>query len=269
MELEKKLLPVGESEFGRVVLESPRPAVVDFSAEWCGPCRAIAPVIEDLASDYADRVTVAKVEKVLSRYPGVFTNVETYLRERIGEVLTGTSNAIAIRFFGDDLATLRALGDDALDRIRDIKGVADANKELAFEDAQVDVEVDLAKAADYGIKPGDVRRLASTYLESEEAHMDCLDDRAAEDLGNIVAAYLEFDVPEQAAEPSSTAPMVGGFEPPVAMAAVGDTLSDQAIDAIAEKVVQRLSDKVVREIAWEVVPDLAQLMIKKKLDEQK
>lgn len=36
------------------------------------------------------------------------------------------------------------------------------------------------------------------YLESEEAHLDCLDDRAAEDLGNIVAAY---DLPEQAAEP--------------------------------------------------------------------
>ena len=62
MELEKKLLTVGESEFGRIVLESPRPAVVDFSAEWCGPCRAIAPVIEGLASDYADRVTVAKVD---------------------------------------------------------------------------------------------------------------------------------------------------------------------------------------------------------------
>lgn len=62
MELEKKLLTVGESDFGHVVLESSRPAVVDFSAEWCGPCRAIAPVIEGLASDYADRVTVAKVD---------------------------------------------------------------------------------------------------------------------------------------------------------------------------------------------------------------
>jgi hypothetical protein len=39
------------------------------------------------------------------------------------------------------------------------------------------------------------------YLEREEAHMDCPDDRAAEDLRNIVAAYVEFDVPEQAAEP--------------------------------------------------------------------
>jgi DNA-binding response OmpR family regulator len=58
--------------------------------------------------------------------------------------------------------------------------------------------------------------------------------------------------------------------PPVAEAApTGNTLSEQALDAIAEKVVQRLSDKVVREIAWEVVPDLAELMIRKKLEEQK
>jgi thioredoxin 1 len=58
----KALLTVGEADFDRVVLDSPRPAVVDFTAAWCGPCRAIAPVIESLASDYADRVTVAKVD---------------------------------------------------------------------------------------------------------------------------------------------------------------------------------------------------------------
>ena len=53
---------VGEDDFGRVVLDSPRPAIVDFSAAWCGPCRALGPVIERLAGDYADRATVATVD---------------------------------------------------------------------------------------------------------------------------------------------------------------------------------------------------------------
>ncbi len=63
MEQERKaLLTVGESEFERVVLGSAQPAVVDFSASWCGPCKALSPVIERLANDYANRVTVAKVD---------------------------------------------------------------------------------------------------------------------------------------------------------------------------------------------------------------
>jgi hypothetical protein len=65
--------------------------------------------------------------------------------------------------------------------------------------------------------------------------------------------------------PDDQAEGAGSVDTPVATA----NLSAQAMDEIAEKVVQRLSDKVVREIAWEVVPELAELLIKKKLEEQK
>jgi len=78
---------------------------------------------------------------------------------------------------------------------------------------------------------------------------------------------------EEAAEPATdltpATPVTASFEEPASLASTGDKLSDQTIEAIAEKVVQRMSDQVVREIAWEVVPDLAALMIKKKLEEQK
>jgi Cu/Ag efflux pump CusA len=152
---------IGQSFLGEEI------AGVNFGEDWIS-------ISEDAPYDE----TIAKISKVLSRYPGVFRNVETYLRERIGEVLTGTSNAIAIRVFGDDLAKLRSISDDVLDRIKKIDGVADANKELAFTDAQVNVEVNLAKAAAYGVKPGDVRRLSSTYLESEEVGDIYRDGRA-------------------------------------------------------------------------------------------
>jgi thioredoxin 1 len=62
MEANTRLLTVDEASFESRVLHGERPALVDFSAEWCGPCRAIAPTIEGLAEDYADRVTVAKVD---------------------------------------------------------------------------------------------------------------------------------------------------------------------------------------------------------------
>lgn len=50
-----------DSNFDKDVLKSTKPVVVDFWAEWCGPCKAIAPFLEDLASEMGDKVQVIKV----------------------------------------------------------------------------------------------------------------------------------------------------------------------------------------------------------------
>ena len=52
---------VSDTDVVAAVLESPVPVLVDFWAEWCGPCRVLGPTVEQLASDYASRVSVAKV----------------------------------------------------------------------------------------------------------------------------------------------------------------------------------------------------------------
>lgn len=57
----EKVLHVGKSDFESKVLQADQPALVDFWAPWCFPCRMIAPTIEELASDYDGRAIVAKV----------------------------------------------------------------------------------------------------------------------------------------------------------------------------------------------------------------
>jgi thioredoxin 1 len=106
---ETALLTVGESDFEQRVLQSAQPVVVDFSAVWCGPCRSIAPVIEGLANEYADRVTVATVDiddnpRLAARY-GVRSvpTVMFFTGGDVNRVLVGARSAQEYRAGIDDL----------------------------------------------------------------------------------------------------------------------------------------------------------------------
>ena len=100
----------------------------------------------------------------------------------------------------------------------------------------------------------------STY--QPEVHSSFADTQEAPSASEA----LEVEVFEPQPEPLVAEPAVSAASPSTGITA--DSLSPEMIDAIARRVVEMMSDKVVREIAWEVVPDLAELLIKRQLEEK-
>ncbi len=59
--MSENILPVSDDSFEQEVLQSDKPVLIDYWAEWCGPCKMIAPVLAELADEYADKVQIAKL----------------------------------------------------------------------------------------------------------------------------------------------------------------------------------------------------------------
>jgi Cu/Ag efflux pump CusA len=112
--------------------------------------------------------TLAAIEKTTQHYPGLYREVTTYLSERVDEVLTGGKESIIVRVYGEDLKTLRTTSDEILGLLQDIDGVIDAHVDVSMDIPQIEVRVDQQAAQRYGLKPGDVRRAASTMVAGEE-----------------------------------------------------------------------------------------------------
>jgi CzcA family heavy metal efflux pump len=112
--------------------------------------------------------TIASVQKVVDGYPGLQRDVQTYLNERIDEVITGASEPVVVRIFGPDLEVLRQKAEQVRALLDHVDGTFSVHVEQQVEVPQVEVEVDLEKAEPYGLKPGDVRRAAATLVAGEE-----------------------------------------------------------------------------------------------------
>src|SRR6266581_2617264 len=113
--------------------------------------------------------TVAAIRKVAGGYPGIRSDVQTYLKATTRQVLTGSSDDIVVRIYGPDLGVLRRKAEEVKQALSGIEGTTNVHAELQVEQPQVDIQVDLAKAQRYGLKPGDVRRAVSTLVAGIEA----------------------------------------------------------------------------------------------------
>jgi thioredoxin 1 len=88
---------ITDANFEEVVLKSTMPVLVDFGATWCGPCKALAPVVEQIAEEYAGKAVVAKAD--VDECPEMsaqfrIRNVPTVLFFKNGEVVDKSVGAV-------------------------------------------------------------------------------------------------------------------------------------------------------------------------------
>jgi CzcA family heavy metal efflux pump len=108
--------------------------------------------------------TVAAVEEVVDGYRDVSHDVLTYSEDRVTDVLLQTDDELAVRVYGENADVLRSKAEEVRGLLSEIDGVEGPRVELPTEEPTVEVEVDLARSAAFGVKPGDVRRAAATLL---------------------------------------------------------------------------------------------------------
>lgn len=116
--------------------------------------------------DYQE--TVNKIQEVVDGYPGLYRDVLTYLRERIKEVLTGSSASLVVRIYGKNLDFLRRKADEVYHAIEGIQGVVDLKVKPQVLVPQVEVHYRPHAAARFGLTAGAVRDAVTLIMKGKK-----------------------------------------------------------------------------------------------------
>jgi len=116
----------------------------------------------DPRADYD--ATVAAVQDVVNGYAGLHREVRTYMQQTLSSQAASNTGDMTVRVYGEDHAVLQSESEKLEQALAKVNGVADPRVNITVEEPTVEIEVDLASAQKYGVKPGDVRRTAAIML---------------------------------------------------------------------------------------------------------
>jgi Cu/Ag efflux pump CusA len=125
--------------------------------------------------------TVTRIQSAMGGYPGLYSDVQTYLKERSKEVLTGASASIVVRVYGPDMAVLRGKAKEAEKVMAAVPGVVDLKVEPLVLVPQIEVKLRPEAAERFGLTAGQVRRATTTLLKGAK-------------VGEVYEGQKRFDV---------------------------------------------------------------------------
>ena len=125
--------------------------------------------------------TLKKIQLAMDGYPGMFCDVQTYLKERSKEVVSGTSYSIVVRLFGPELDKLRSKAKEIEKAMGGVEGVTNLKVESQTLLPQIEVRLRPDAAERYGLTPGLVRRATTTLLRGTK-------------VGEVYEGQKRFDV---------------------------------------------------------------------------
>ncbi len=134
----------------------------EVADEVVGPEFAELWISLDPGVDY--QPTVARIQQVVDGYPGLYRDLLTYLKERVKEVLTGTSSSLVVRIYGPSLDVLRAKAAEVGKVVGEVPGIVDLKVEPQVLVPQVAIRIRPEVAQRLGITPGAIRRAAKALI---------------------------------------------------------------------------------------------------------